>query len=61
MTTSERHPPSELEDPAEITPADIERAKAAWERSAPPATKELLNARLETPAKCRSSSGKGGR
>jgi hypothetical protein len=48
-------PLSELEELAKITPADIERAKAAWKRSAPPAAKKLLDARLETPAKCRSA------
>jgi hypothetical protein len=45
------HPPgetplSEMEDPARITPADIERAKAAWEKHAPPEMKNLLDARL---------------
>jgi hypothetical protein len=31
---------------ARITPSDIERAKAAWKKHAPPEMKKLLDARL---------------
>ena len=42
---------AELEALAKITPADIERAKAAWEQSAPPAAKKLLDAVWRLPRK----------
>jgi hypothetical protein len=49
------HPPGETplaepDLPAQITPADIERAKAAWERHDPPQMRHLLDAELEPPA-----------
>lgn len=31
-------------DPAQISPEDVERAKLAWERDAPPEFKRLLDA-----------------
>jgi hypothetical protein len=45
-------PLSELEDLARITPADIERAKAAWEKHAPPKMKNLLDAGLDPGQNC---------
>lgn len=35
---------AELDKLAEITPEDIERAKAAWEKNASPEFRDLLNA-----------------
>jgi hypothetical protein len=35
------------EDPAKISPADIERAKTAWKKHASPAFKNLLDAEIE--------------
>ena len=37
----------ELEKLAEITPEDIQSAKAAWRRHAPPSMKTLLDAPVE--------------
>ncbi len=39
---------AELDDLATITPADIERAKQAWRRSASPAFRSLLDAEDES-------------
>lgn len=49
-------PLAELEDLARITLADIERAKAAWGRGAPPAAKKLLDA---TPRPARKPKSRG--
>ncbi len=39
--------PNSTEQDAEITPADIERAKQSWKKNAPPQYRDLLDADVE--------------
>lgn len=42
-------PEQSLPDPAEITAEDVERARLAWERDAPPEYRNLLDAEPKEP------------